>query len=221
MAVIAALAQGMLVLPASDAAAQAVLPEHGCEFIRCGAADADGPPAQPEPFVLRGNVISIDDPTVNRHIAARLFPIMRKFPTLESCVTNAHPERTLLTDAKMNWWRIKSASEAGVCIFRLANAMRDPQRLAEWLAKNGFEHAASRRGDQVGSMIYEDKNNAREDVTIVTSLWTFSESGTLYGSIFMRIIMKVVMRGISVHVVFDRSGNVLYAEVSEDSKLIK
>lgn len=200
------------------------LPRHSCEFITCADKSQGDGSGIVEPIRLRGgDILNIDDPSVNTNIAKRLYPVMRTYPNLESCISNENPESEKLIDAKVDWSRIKSDNGASVCLFRLFDAMRDPEIVADWMATNGFINVKIAHTGRTSSFVYTDKYHDYnfKDINLVSSFWPSSEKGALYGSIIAKFLTQIASRGTFLNVAFDKRGDVLMVDVGSMSKLIK
>lgn len=209
-------------LLATAAAAETVpFPPHHCEYVHCPTGADTDKEDEVEPIRRLGETISVDAAKPDRHIQDRYFPIMRRFPNVESCLDSSNPAAQLLTDAKMKWRELSSEPAAYVCLFRLFDAMRNSTLAAQWLSDNGFSDVRDLPGDQERRMIYSDSAHTAGEVRVVSAYWPTSKNGRLYGSVLSAFFESLVSLGIELHAVFDRDGNVLWIEIGSNPRFPK
>ena len=179
------------------------IPKHDCAFIQCDDETGNASDSDPEPIRISGGlIISISDPSVNRNVARRFFPLMRKFPTLASCVTNDNPLDTLLAKAEINWSKMGANAEVEICLFRLFDAMGDVDEIATWLARAGFSKIDVSKDYSSLNRYIESKGG-----TWIAAFRPATE-GSLVGGSFDRLLFWLFSRGIFIDVAVKSDGRV-------------
>ncbi|MFP1631711.1 hypothetical protein ACLB6G_08250 [Zhengella sp. ZM62] len=71
---------------------------------------------------------------------------LRKFPTLESCLT---PDgRNPVNMTRFNWTALRTETQAYLCLHHAAAHLRDPQAIKEWLTGEGFRISSVTKKEQ-------------------------------------------------------------------------
>ena len=187
---------------------------HECPYIRCAVEHISRNDYDVLPIRLSGKTLSYYDAKTNANIRRLYFPVMKRFPNLESCVSNSDPATQLLVKVKLRWQEFGSQAAASVCIFRLFDAMRDTAIAAIWLEENGFLDVRDLPGEQEASYSYYDEAHAPKDVRVVSAYWSTEKNGRLFRPFLGSQLDRIVSRGSILNAVFDSGGNVLSIRIA-------
>lgn len=103
----------------------AVVPERESEFLWNKLALSD--PSLIDNF---GKPLTVIVPYINA---------VNRFPSLQSCLLSRVTMNHQLNTVQVRWHDIRSVPDFDVCVFRIASALQDAQRMLEWARASGFE----------------------------------------------------------------------------------